>query len=426
MASSEVFAEVATPNPEPVYPKEFSFKVAQEFVRSFDDPHNPDLQIHHAYPKVRDFMHGLLPDDVNPRSHEKLSGRVPDAIEASLKDQPKVFHLYNRGILVLAKHCRYDNRTKKLHIVISSPEDGGLVDGATTDRVIANAKNAITLEDFANLPEDQIPENLRDAHVHVEIISGEIGDMLVPLAGARNTSNQVKEFALENLGGGFDWLKDVIEASEFAGRVRYRENDPQPVDIRTILGLLTMFHPKWTELNKEPVIVYSAKGTVLDFYRDPEWKPGYLALRPVVLDILSLYDFIHVEFQTQYIKYKADGGSGSKFGGRKEIRYNNGKPFTLPLSKAQTKYLIPDGWLYPILASFRMLLKFPADGAGEVQWVTDPQDFFSAHGQELVGDVVEQSEGLGRNPQSTGKSRPLWNNLRKSMELSRMKIEHAA
>ena len=36
---------------------------------------------------------------------------------------------------------------------------------------------------------------------------------------------------------------------------------------------------------------------------------------------------------------------------------------------------------------------------------------------------MDQSESLGRNPQSTGKSRPLWNNLRKSMELNRMKLE---
>jgi hypothetical protein len=39
--------------------------------------------------------------------------------------------------------------------------------------------------------------------------------------------------------------------------------------------------------------------------------------------------------------------------------------------------------------------------------------------------VVDQSESLGRNPAATGKSRPLWNNLRKSMELHRMKIDHA-
>lgn len=274
------------------------------------------------------------------------------------------------------------------------------------------------------MAEDEIPDYLKDAYVHVEVISGDIGDMLVSLTGARNTSNQVKEFALEYLGGGFDWLKEVIEDSEFRGRIRYRENDPQPVDIRTVLGLLTLFHPKWNDDGKEPVIVYSAKGTVLDYFRDEEWKPGFLALKPVVLDILRLYDFIHTEFQAQYVKYKADDGSGSKLGKRKEVRYNDGKPFKLPLSNGQTKYFIPDGWLYPIVASMRMLLDFPKNG--KVKWVYDPIGFFTERGHELVGDVVEQSESLGRNPQSTGKSRPLWNNLRTKMELHRLKLERAA
>lgn len=407
------------------YPHEFRVKVSTELIRAFKDPHNPDLHIHHAYVKVRDFSHGSLPDDVNPRSHEKLTGRVPDAIDASLKDTPRWFHLLNRGVLVLAQRAWFDNRTQILHIVINSVDEGGLADGGTTDRVIAKAKNAISLEAFAKLAEEDIPEHLRDSYVHVEIISGEVGEMLVPLAGARNTSNQVKEFALENLGGGFEWLKEVLEKSEFKGRIRYKENDPQPIDVRTVLGLLTMFHPKWNEMGKEPMIVYTARGTVLDYFRDDEWKPGYVALKPVLLDILRLYDFVHREFQPQYVKYKADDGSGSRFGKRKEVRYKDGKLFHLPLTHSTTKYFLPDGWLYPLLASFRLLLKFPNNGTGGVKWITDPQKYFTKFGSELVGDIVEQSENLGRNPQSTGKSRPLWNNLRKSIELNTLKIEHA-
>jgi hypothetical protein len=109
--------------------------------------------------------------------------------------------------------------------------------------------------EFEKLGEHEIPSNLKEAFVHLEVISGGLNEMLVPLTRARNTSNQVKEFAIENLGGGFDWLKEVIENSQFRGRVRYRENDPEPVDVRTVLGILTLFHPKWNELGKEPVIV---------------------------------------------------------------------------------------------------------------------------------------------------------------------------
>lgn len=407
------------------FPREYRFKVQQDFVRSFKDPHNSELQIHHVYVPVREFAHGLLPDDVNPRSHEKVSGRVPNLIETSLKEQSTWFHLLNRGELILAQRCWYDNQTKHLHVVIDSAEVGGLADGATTDRVIAKAKREIAA-DLAKVPEHELPAYLRDAHVHLEIISGSINEMLVPLTGARNTSNQVKEFALENLGGGFDWLKDLIEESEFKGRIRYRENDPEPVDIRTILGLLTLFHPKWNELGKEPVIAFSSKGLVLDHFQDKEWKPGYVSLKPVVLDILRLHEAIHLGFQAQYNRYKGDGGGSGKFGKRKEIGYIEGKTFTLPLSQEKTKYLVPDGWLYPILNCFRQFLIFPQGGQESVSWITDPQTYFAENGWELVADVAEQSQNLGSNPASVGKSRPLWNALRKSTELHRMKIEHPA
>ena len=76
-----------TPN---TFPREYRFKVSQDCIRSFKDPHNPELQIHHVYLPVREFAHGLLPDDVNPRSHEKVTGRVPNLIETSLKDRVRV------------------------------------------------------------------------------------------------------------------------------------------------------------------------------------------------------------------------------------------------------------------------------------------------------------------------------------------------
>ena len=401
--------------------REYRFKVSPDYVRSLKDPHNPDLHIHHAYIPVTAFDHGKLPDQVNPRSHEKISGRVPKAIEESLRERSRCFHLLNRGLLVIAQKAWYDNRNRTFHVVITSPEDGGLADGATTDRVVAKVKDGISSADFGKLGEGEIPGYLKEAFVHVEVISGDIGDMIVPLTDARNTSVQVKEFALENLGGGFNWLKEVIEASEFRRRVRYRENNPEPVDIRNVLALLTLFHPKWNELRKEPVVAYTNKGTILDHYRDPHWRNGYELLRPLVVDILRLYDYIHVNFQPQYERYKESLGTGSKLGKRTEVRY--GRSVKLPLTGWETKYLIPDGWLYPMLAAFRMLVAFPKGSRGQVAWVIDPRKFFDKSGHEFVADVVEQSESLGRNPQTTGKSRPLWNNLRTKMELFRMKLE---
>lgn len=402
--------------------REFRFKVPATLVRSFDDPHNSEVHIHHAYVPIRSFPSGKVPDEVNPRRHEKLAGRVPKAIEESLRANPMSFHNFNRGLLLVAQKAWYDNKTETLHAVIASDELGGLADGATTDRVIRDVKRTVSKADFEALSEAEIPEFLREAYVHLEIISGDVKD-IVGLTGARNTSNQVKEFALEDLGGGFGWLKEVIEASPLRGRVRYRENDQQPVDVRTVLALLTLFHPKWNEDGKEPVVAYTSKGAILEYYRDKEWRGGYEELAPVVSDILHLYDYVHAHFEEQYEKYKKNSaGTGSKFGRLKEVTYREGKAFTLPLTGLRTKYFVPDGWLYPLLASFRMLLDFPKGGKGKVKWaVPAPEDFFNKHGHELVGDVVEQSENLGRNPNATGKSRPLWGALRSRVELQRLR-----
>lgn len=387
-------------------------------------PHNEGLSIRHAYVRVRDFPSGDIPDDVNPRSHEDLHGGIKKAIETSLETSPEWFHILNRGLLVIADKAWYDNRTQTLHVVISSKEEGGLADGATTDRVIREVKRAVSAADFKSLAEAEIPKHLKEAFVHVEVISGGIGDMLVPLTRARNTSTQVKEFAIENLGGGFNWLKEVIEQSKFHGRIRFRENDPQPVDVRTVLGLLTLFHPKWNELRKEPVIAYTSKGSVMSYYQDEEWRPGFELLSPIVVDILDLYDYIHVNFPRQYEKYKKSHDKGSRLGGRKEVRFSENQPFRLPLTGGQTQHFISDGWLYPLLGAFRLLLDFPKTSRGTVKWLADadPKSFYDDHGWEFVADICEQSEALGSNPNATGKSRPLWNNLRTKMELRRMKL----
>ena len=253
MASIELAKNVPTS-----FPHTYRFHLSQDLVRKFQDPANDAVAIHHAYIPVMEFKRELLPDDVNPRSHEEMGGRVPKAIEASAANSPEDFHLLNRGILVLAQSCTYDNNTKMLEIRIDDPADGGIADGGTTDRVLARMLDANVLKNQKMTAEEMI-RSLKSAFVHVEVISGAFQNKLVALAGARNTSNQVKEFALDNLDHKFDWLKDVIEESALAGRIRYRENDPEPVDIRTVLAILTMFHPKWDAEQKEPLLLTPAK-----------------------------------------------------------------------------------------------------------------------------------------------------------------------
>ena len=271
------------------FPHEYRIPVSQEHIRSIKDPHSKKISIIHALIKVRDIPSGDIPDKINPRSHVelKMKSRIPEAIEDSITDAPELFHLLNRGCLILAKKAWYDNQKNILHFVIESEDENGMVDGATTDRVLAQLKRQASNADFASLKENEVPAHFKDAYIHVEIIAGDIEpDLRLKLADARNTSEQVKEFSLLDLGGRFDWLKEELEKSEFRGKIRYRENELNPVDIRTILALLTLFHPKWLELDRDPIVAYTGKGAVLEYYKSSEWIDGYKKLKPILVDIL--------------------------------------------------------------------------------------------------------------------------------------------
>lgn len=408
------------------FPQEYSIPVPQDYIRSVKSPHIDDLTNIHAFVKIRDLSAGKLPDKINPRCHDKIPmrSRIPKAIRQSLIDNPKIFHLINRGCLILAKKAWYNNKTRMLHFVIESEDDHGLVDGATTDRVLAMLKNG-EICDPEFLPFQE--EILRDSYIHIEIIAGDIDQELrIKLADARNTSVQVKEFSLEDLRGNFNWLKDILEISEFRGKIRYQENEPKPVDIRTVLGLLTLFHPNWKDA-EEPIMAYTAKGRVIDKYENSEWSKGYQKLAPVVLDILRLYDYLHVNFQPQYMNAY---GPNSKLGKRKEVRYldpeENRKPKKLSLTGSETRYVLTDGWLYPLLSAFRVLLEWPKSNKAKVVWLIDPHEYFDHHGAVLVRQVVEQSHALGSNPNATGKHYPLWSGLKREVENHLLKAKLAS
>lgn len=399
--------------------KEYRIKTGPETICTLKDPHIGGLSIIHAYVPVRNFPHGKLPDEVNPRSHEHLAGRIPEAIDESLKENSPWFHLLNRGLVVLAQKAWYDKPSQTLHLVLGDDEEFGVLDGATTDRTLAAAKAAVSTADFESLKEAEIPQHLLDARVHLEIIAGEIGPVLVDLARARNTSIQVKEFALENMGGGFEWLKDTLDETEFKDRIRYRENDPEPVDVRQVLGLLTLFHPKWDEKHDEPLLAYTNKGKVLNLYQDDDWRPGYEQLKSVAADILRLYDYVHVHFPDAYEKFvKHDRGKAARLGARKDVRFNERRKYTLPLTQAKTSYILPDGWLYPMLGSLRMLLDFSGNTA---KWAFDPQEVFEELGVSMVRNILSISDEL-KSPQAVGKSRMLWNTLRQTVELKRLNL----
>lgn len=369
--------------------KDYSFQVFA--LRKMPDPIEDGKRSRYfAVAKVSDLMMDL-PKETNPRK-QNLNTSVAKKIAAGLEgsDTGQLFHLLNRGLLISAESVTFDNKQNLLTLHLPNRERHGLVDGGHTYEVIkANLKN---------LPFDQ--------YVTIEIMTG-IEDEFTEIAGARNTSVQVKDKSLAELEGKLEVIHTLMKGLPFEHDINYVEFDEKDIDVLEVIAILTIFH---NDLHKtHPIFCYSGKATALKVYlKQPE---TYLKLRNVVSDIFGLHDHIK---KTMWSVYKK--GSGGDLGKLKEIGYKKGEArFPLYFSRRKAgeiekiKYEIPRGFVYPILGGIRYLLESESDGV--YKWMTNPIKFYDKHAERLIDLTMEASKELGRNPAAVGKSVRHWNGL---------------
>jgi hypothetical protein len=367
------------------------------------DPFGKNGEVIHAYVNVAELPTDL-PTDINPRM-QNVESRVARQIATGLTDETTHFHLLNRGMTVVTKDAQYDNQTQKLKL--SFGENNGVLDGGHT---------------YAVLKQNPDPQ----AFIHLEILTGIKPSLIVDLARARNTSAQVHSESLANLEGHFDWIKESLKDEPFASKIAYKENedsDAKPIDIREVVGLLTLFHPSFAP-DAPPIIGYSSKARCLDLLANSEFQAEYEKLSPLVPDILKLYDFIHVKFASFYEEIGGFSGldhpkkQSVKLGKVLEVKqFKQG--FQLYYIDRPAFYRFPDGWLYPALAALRSLVEYRYVW----KWRTDPFKFFEKHGKSLVSLTLESSKALGRNINAVGKSKPHWIQLYERVENTYLKAE---
>ena len=379
--------------------------------------------MYHAYPRVIDWPGKLFPDEVNPRSHadECLVGSLPKAIEETLRENPSSFEFVNRGALLLVDKLRFHPSNSKVYVTLTNNDSTGLADGATTDAVIAKLQRKARTDPL-------LRAQLAKARFHVEIIEGlDERALLSRIVLGRNTSRQVKSWTIADFNGVFDWLKDLLEREDgpFRGRVGYEENSGNAVKILHIISYLTCFHPVYNEHltdggQRAPTAAYCSAGIMDKRFADDTWAPGYKALKPVAEDILKLHDHLHINFHVAYDRWVAQSeGKQGKLGGRSciESHLKDGG-IELPLTRGTALYGVPDGLIYPLLASFRALLKFRVYG-GELraEWKTQPRAVFDVYGSALMCRLMEQLKFFNGNPNAVGKSRLVYASLHDQMQV---------
>lgn len=336
--------------------------------------------------------------ETNPRKQNIKSG-VAKKIGNSLV-RGTDFYLLNRGILVSAENCTFNNYDNTMTISFVDPEVHGDVDGGHTLKIILENR-------------DQLENGQQ--FVRFEILTG-VESIFEDLAEARNTSTQVKDTSIADLRDYFALIKDVVSDQKFANRINYVENDDGDIDISDLLSIFMLFNiDLYPDMSKHPTIAYSSKKKCVSTFTEyikkvetneiSEQQNPYFKMKSIMIDIFKLYDQLEKKIG-DYYKTKNPGG---KYGATSGVTISkSGNGFTTKFYEDKMDYSSPNGFIYPILGAFRALV---VEIDGVYKWKTDPFILMDQIGPDLVSTTIERSRSLGNNPQSVGKDTGNWQTL---------------
>jgi hypothetical protein len=382
------------------------------------DPNFPGAETHYMLVPATELPDGL-PLDANPRE-PNVNRPVYRAVSRSLRQEDDSvegsFHLKHRGLTIVASSVTKatESRPDGLDVFDLHFGDGvyGIVDGGHSYEIVREAASA------GAIPEDE--------YIKLEVMTGLPTDTLVTeIAGGRNTSMQVQAKSLLDLNSEFQFLKDALAAQGWDERVAWHEGQDGEVDVVDVIAMMSCFDiASFPDRSHHPVDAYRRKKSMLDrFQSDPD---RYRRLTPVVRDVLKLHDWIALDSEARWQKAGGASGSGGKYGRLEMVE--TVKPgradFTFPflVGEASSRRLRRPA-VFPILASFRLLLTQDGDGApyGDyrpVKWrngFDEVMDLWEESGGQLLRTFYEHWDSTGRDLHAAGRSPALWGSLYKEL-----------
>ncbi|AVK61499.1 hypothetical protein C5Z25_06830 [Lactobacillus sp. CBA3605] len=350
--------------------------------------------IWHVYANVQDIPDNI-PTEVNPRK-TNMHTKVATMMENGLEKNDHAFYKKNRGILLSAEKISNDMGTLKISMGHDNDDDRskyGILDGGHTYRAILNKRSELD------------PDNLQFVHLEIMTDIGDIDEM----ASARNSSIQVNDKAIAELAGKFDFVKNAIKKEAFKKRIAYKQNEAdKDIDAVDLVRLMFAMNLKrYAEGSfKQPIQAYSGKAQVLKDYlseydraeKKEKSDNPYEKLAVLLPEITKLYDRIEIDMPSVYRKANNNG----QFGRIKGVDTKGGKT---KYSEEKLDYQISTGLIFPILGGFRALIE---DDGDSFKWAVDPLEVWTKVAPKMVSNTISMSRQLGNNPQSAGKSIPLW------------------
>lgn len=328
----------------------------------------------------------------------KLTGAVPNAIRGSVQTNTELFVFLNRGIVLAVDSVSFDNRSSELRLTLNDPKLHGLLDGGHTYTILMDERDSL--------------QNAQ--YVKLEILEGFSQDDIPTLVDARNTSNQVRDQSLMNLQGEFEKLKRAIRNEPYADKIAYKEHEilddgsAKPIDVREIIAILTCFDKVNFNDRVHPINAYRSKSACLSHFS--EHRDDYEKIYPLAGDILRLFDQVQLSLPELYNRVRSKSGevAGGKFGKLTGVTTYDGKRRAqLLFISEESKYGVPEGFVYPVLAAFRALLE---EKGGRYVWAKgiNPQALLEGQLGETLADTIGNFALDARNPSKTGKSPLVW------------------
>jgi hypothetical protein len=387
----------------------YALPVVPQHVRKLADPTNPNALRTIGYALFQHLPFDI-PYDPNPRkpTDKSLKSSVASDIRNSATEARGKFHLLNGGIYILADSIDYNNNTGMLTFVIDTDKGQGLYNGGHTLKILDGEINA-------GFQQDANP--LLQQYCNFDIQTNVAAADLASIAEGRNSSVALKEKTLLDYQEAFQWIKDALAAKPYADKIGYVESHDRPEDIERIVCRLTAVNPLLYDKDKHPIIAYSSKRRCMEQLEQDREK--YKVLSPILPQILELYEYIISEaydvYQTKYPNGKLLQMAG---GVTKLERKQDEHPFT----GAKVKYRIAEGWLIPLLAAFRVLIKVES---GKASWQADPKVIYKRIGGDLIRILYETGGTLGSNPNAVGKYENVYRQLYSAVdsELKSVQLE---
>ena len=369
-----------------MYVKENSF-------RKLDDPFNDVAKKYVFYVKICDVPEGI-PMATNPRD-QKLTSGVAQAIKESLESNDGFFHLKNRGIVLSAKSCTYNNKTKEVTINFTDDMLHGNIDGGHTYKIVCDHRNSGL-----------------DQYVQFEVMTG-VEDIIEKLAEARNTSVQVDEKSMAELQQKFDPIKEGLEGMPFFTRIAFKQNQQafddvtnkrlKMIDAREVVSIINMFNIDKFDAMNHPIKAYSSKAKMLELYlNNPDSYRRYVNIMP---DIFDLNDAVETEFATAFNE------TGGRYGRKKYSGYKDGNIIgTSKFGLHDIYYKIPDGLIYPAVAAFRSLVVLNQE-TDKYEWKNgvNPISVWDRCKSSITSQIMNFASAIGDNPNAVGKDSNIWN-----------------